>query len=172
MNIAAFLVAVATFASAGELMPLTGNAQSAPPKPLAYRIFADIVASKGCVEQTTFAPGDHIAWRAEIDDAAGVKLTAAQVKVLGITAVVKLKDGTTLPLRLNVHPPFPDAKVTDMYWSVSYAIKPDHPTGTMPWTFVVSDAAGNVVTFAPIGQSVGASVLTIAEKGAAAPPNS
>jgi len=67
--------------------------------------------------------------------------------------------------------PFPNPPATDTYWAGSYFIKGDHPTGTLPWTVTVTDAAGNTVNFTPIGQNNGLSVLTIAEK-APAPPKS
>jgi hypothetical protein len=152
-----------------SLAPTGASAQS---KPLPYRIFGDVVAARVCVPRSVFNPGDTIVWRGEVDDAAGVRLTAAQIKTLGIQAVITLKDGTKLPLAFGVHPPFPNAPATDLYWAVAYFVKPDHPTGTMPWTMTVTDAAGASVTFTPIGQTNGASVLTLAEKGVPAPPKS
>jgi len=158
--------AALTLALGCVLVPLGAQAQT---KPLPYHIFADVVMARVCIPKSTFNPGDTIVWRAEIDDAAGVKLTAAQIKTLGITGVITMKDGTKVPLAFGVHPPFPNAPATDLYWAGAWYVKPDHPTGTIPWTMTVTDAAGNVVTFTPIGQSNGASVLTLAEKGAAAP---
>jgi hypothetical protein len=149
---------------------LAPSAASAQSKPLPYRIYADVVQARVCVPKSVFNPGDTIVWRAEIDDAAGVRLTAAQIKALGIQAVIALKDGTKLPLAFGIHPPFPNAPATDLYWAVAWYVKPDHPTGTLPWTLTVTDAAGNSVGFTPIGQVNGASVLTLAEKGVAAPP--
>jgi hypothetical protein len=159
-------LAIALFAA---ITPLAAGAQS---KPLPYRVYGDVVADRVCTPRLTFNPGDVIVWRVEIQDAAGVKLTADRIKALGITGVITLKDGTKLPLKYSIHPPFPNAPLTDMYWDATYKVAPDHPTGTMPWTATVTDASGNTVTFTPIGQSNGASVLTIAEKGAAAPTHS
>ena len=160
------VLALALFAGSA---PLTAAAQA---KPLPYRVYGDVVADRICTPRLTFNPGDVIVWRIEIQDAAGVKLTAARIAALGITGVITLKDGTKLPLKFGVHPPFPNAPVTDMYWDATYKVAADHPTGTMPWTATVVDTSGNTVTFTPIGQSNGASVLTIAEKGAAAPAHS
>jgi hypothetical protein len=150
--------------------PGIAGAQTAPSgKALAYRVFADVVAARICIPRSTFNPGDTIVWRAEIQDPAGVRLSDAQIKALGITAAVVLKDGTKVPLKFGIHPPFPNPPATDTYWAGAYFIKSDHPTGTMPWTVTVIDAAGNTVNFTPIGQSNGLSVLTIAEKAPAAP---
>jgi hypothetical protein len=153
----------------GAFAPGIAGAQTAPGKPLAYRVFADVVADRVCIPRSVFNPGDTIVWRAEVQDPAGVRLTAAQIKTLGIKAVVALKDGTKVPLNFGIHPPFPNAPATDTYWSGAYFVKGDHPTGTMPWTVMVTDAAGNTVNFSPIGEANGVTVLTIAEK-AAVPP--
>ena len=149
--------------------PGVAGAQSAPGKALAYRVFADVVAARICIPRNTFNPGDTIVWRAEIQDPAGVRLLDAQIKALGIQAVVTLKDGTKIPLKFGIHPPFPNPPATDTYWAGAYFVKGDHPTGTLPWTVTVTDAAGNTVNFAPIGQGNGLSVLTIAEKARGLP---
>jgi hypothetical protein len=158
-----FTALMCTLIGAGA--PLAASAQT---KPLPYRLFADVVAARVCVPRTTFNPGDTIVWRAEVQDAAGVRLTADRIKALGLTGTIQLKDGTKVPLAFGIHPPFPNAPATDTYWAGTYYVKTDHPTGTLAWTATVSDSAGNTVSFTPIGQSNGASVLTIAEKGAAA----
>jgi hypothetical protein len=138
-------------------------------KPFAYRVVADVVADRVCIPRLTFNPGDTIVWRAEIAGPTGVRVNAAQIKAVGLQAVVTLKDGTKVPLAFGVHPPFPNAPATDTYWSGAYFVKGDHPTGTLPWTLTVTDNAGNTVPFVPIGQANGVTVLTIAEKAAAAP---
>ncbi len=140
-------------------------AQTAP----AFRVMADVVASQICIPQSIFAPGDTIVFRAEVDDDNGVRITADQIKARGITAVVTLKDGTQVPLRFGIHPPFPNVPATDTYWGGAYYVKPDHPTGTLPWSLTVSDSSGAKATFTPIGQPAGLSVLTIALKGASPP---
>jgi hypothetical protein len=164
-----FAIACVAFAVAG---PGIAGAQTAPAgKGLAYRVFADVVAARICIPRSTFNPGDTIVWRAEIQDPSGVRLTDERIKALGITAAVTFKDGTKVPLKFGIHPPFPNPPATDTYWAGALFIKNDHPTGTMPWTVTVTDAAGNTVNFTPIGQNNGLSVLTIAEK-APAPPKS
>jgi hypothetical protein len=149
---------------------LAPQAASAQSKPLPYRIYADTVAARVCITRTVFNPGDTIVFRAEVDDASGVKLTADQIKAKGITGTISFADGTKLPLAFGVHPPFPNAPKTDLYWAVAWYVKPDHPTGTLPWTLTVTDSSGAIATFQPIGQSNGATVLTLADKAAPAPP--
>jgi hypothetical protein len=153
--------------SLGALSPQVASAQS---KPLPYRIFADTVQARVCITKSVFNPGDTIVWRAEVEDASGVRMTADQIKAKGIAGTITLADGTKLPLSFGVHPPFPNAPKTDLYWAAAWYVKPDHPTGTLPWTLTVTDNSGALVTFTPIGQANGASVLTLAEKAVPAPP--
>lgn len=164
MKTSALLGAAAVLLSA--LVPAAAGAQS---KPQAYHVMADVVHVQTCVIQQVFNPGDTIVWRADVTDPAGVRVPADKIAALGITAVVSLKDGTKVPLRFGVHPPVPSAPAHDSYWAGSYHIAADHPTGSLPWTLTVADKAGNTVVFTPIGQSIDASVLTIAQKGAPAP---
>lgn len=174
LAVAAFAVAAFSLTSAGA------NAQQAPPITVpgtgsAYRIYADTVSNglkpgvQGvtCVNQSVFFAGDLIVWRAVIADAAtGVELTAADVAQRGLRVAATLPDGTTVPLRLGSHPPPPNVPAHESYWSGSVLIKPDHPTGTLPWTVTVTDNQGRSGTFTPVGQAAGISVLTIAAKGA------
>jgi hypothetical protein len=153
----------------GAAAPGIAGAQTTPGKALAYRVYADVVSARVCVPRSVFNPGDTIVWRAEVQDPSGVRLTGAQIQALGIQAVVTLKDGTKIPMKFGIHPPFPNPPATDTYWAGAYFVKGDHPTGTLPWTVSVTDTAGNTVNFTPIGAANGLTVLTIAEK-AAAPP--
>jgi hypothetical protein len=152
--------------SAATAAPATPAAAAAVPAPPGFRLSADVVAAQICIPQSIFAPGDVIVWRAEVQDNNGVRLLGDAIKARGITAVVTLKDGTQIPLRFGIHPPFKNAPKTDTYWTGSLFVKPGHPTGTLPWTLTVMDSTGAKATFTPIGQSVGLSVLTIAKKAA------
>ena len=132
----------------------------------AFRVSGYVVAGEICIPQSIFAPGDVIVFRAEVQNNAGVRILGDEIKARGITAIVTLKDGTKVPLRFGIHPPFKNAPKTDTYWTGALFIKPTHATGTLPWTLTVSDATGAKATFTPIGQQVGLSVLTIAKKAA------
>jgi hypothetical protein len=152
----------------GKPVPGTGSA---------YRIYADTVANgqkpgvQGvpCVNQSIFPVGDLIVWRAVISDGpTGVELTAADVAQRGLQAAVTLADGTKIPVRLSVHPPFPNPG-HESYWSGSLFIRADHPTGTLPWTLTVTDNQGRTGTFTPAGQASGNAVLTLVAKAPAAP---
>lgn len=128
----------------------------------AFRVMSDIVAEGVCVHQSVFAPGDKIIWRAEVQDDDGVPITAEQVKTRGITAIVKLSDGTTFAL----HPPEAHAPPSQVFWTVPWQVPVHHRTGTLPWTLTVTDRRGGKTVFTPIGQAAGAAVLTIAKKAA------
>ncbi len=132
----------------------------------AYIVNGDVVAEGPCIAQSIFAPGDRLVWRAQITNANGTPVTAAEIKAKGIHAVVMLKDGTKVELQLGEHPPDPKAPLKEVYWTAAWGIPADHPTGTLPWKLVVSDSAGAQVAFTPIGQASGATVLTIAHKAA------
>ena len=131
----------------------------------AFRVMSDIVAEGVCVHQSVFAPGDKIIWRAEIQDDDGAPITAGQVKARGITAIVKLSDGTAFALR----PPAARAPASEIFWTVPWQVPAHHRTGTLPWTLTVSDRRGGKTVFTPIGQAAGAAVLTIAKKAARHP---
>jgi len=138
-----------------------GARQSMAAQP-AFRVMSDIVAEGVCVHQSVFAPGDKIIWRAEVQDDDGVPIAADAIKARGITAVVKLSDGTTFALR----PPVAHAPASEVFWTVPWQVPRHHRTGTLPWTLTVTDHSGGKTVFTPIGQAAGAAVLTIAKKTA------
>ncbi len=164
---------LAAQAAYAQSAPAPAPALPVPSTGTAYRIYADVVISaasksvqgKSCVNQSIFFPGDIIVWRAVVADAAtGVELTPADVAQRGLKVVAILADGTNIPLALKNHPPPPNAPVHESYWSGALLIKPDHPTGTLPWTLTTTDSQGKTGTFTPPGQASGAAVLTIAQK--------
>lgn len=178
----AALVGTAAAASAQQTAPAAAPMVMSPSGGTTgpvYRVTADVVTSGvgppgvqgvGCVNQTVFFPGDRIVWRAVVADGqSGQPLTQAQIEARGVHVVVTTSDGTKLEMHLHPHPPPPNAPAHSLYWSVSTGIPATHPTGTLKWTVAVSDKDGHGVTFAPIGQDAGITVLTIAAKGAAAP---
>jgi hypothetical protein len=193
MRFARLLAAVGFAVCASVTLAVAAGAQqtAAPPPPLpnadspavtagdrAYRIFADVVTSgigrpgvqgANCVTQTVFFPGDSIVFRAVVADGpTGTPLGTADIARLGLVGAVTLSDGTKIPMSLKSHPPPPNAPAHNTYWSGSTRIPVDHPTGTLKWTMTLTDKAGHTVTFAPMGQANGETVLTIAQKGPAA----
>ena len=163
----------ATVAFAAYVLALGASSPMASAQPSGgFRIVADTVTTgenRGvqgvpCVNQTIFFAGDVIVFRASIADGpTGTPLTQADITSRGIEAVVTTSEGRMIPLRFGLHPP-PQVNVPKRapYWSGTLAIPKSHPTGTLPWSLTVTDKSGQKTTFSPIGQDVGAAVLTIA----------
>ena len=175
MRIVSALAVAAFFGLCAQALPAA--AQTAPAAaPL--RVQADVVTSavngKGvqgaiCVQQSVFFPGDTVIFRAVVADANGTALTADQVKQRGVQVVVTTGEGAKIPLVYEMHPPEQvPAPVRAYYFAAAYHIAGEHPTGTLPWTMTVTDAAGHTVSFTPIGgAAAGLGALQIAAK---APP--
>lgn len=162
------LFSFAALAVASAIAPARADSLSGGP----FRVTADTAAANTCVPKNVYTPGEPIVFRAEIADAAtGKRLTGDEIKARGITAVIALKDGSSVKLDYGEHPPFPGVPQKDLYWSGIFPVRADHPTGTLPWTLTVSDSQGRTTTFKPIGQDVGLSVLTLVPRGAPVPAN-
>jgi hypothetical protein len=171
MRILTGIAAVAFVSLCASALPAA--AQSSPgAAPL--RLNADVVTSarqgKGvqgaiCVTQTVFAPGDTIIFRAVVSDENGVQLTEDQLKQRGVKVVVTTGEGAKIPLVYEQHPP-PNIPVPkhDLYFAAAYPIAHEHPTGTLTWTAVATDSAGHTVSFVPIGQQTGVTVIQIVAK--------
>jgi hypothetical protein len=135
-----------------------------------YYVTADVVRGTpgaqgpACVANTVFFPGEHIVWRAVVFDAAThTPLTEDQAKALGVRVSVQIDTGTTLNMRLGLHPPNPKAPNRQLFWSTGYPIPAGAPIGTMKWTLAVVDNNKDTGSFAPIGQDAGLNLLTIAK---------
>ena len=154
------------------ILTLVSLTAMAAPK---YYITADVVrgttGAQGsvCVANTVFFPGEQIVWRAIVFDAASqTQLNEEQVKKLGVRVTVSLENGTSLNMRLGLHPNNPKAPKRDLFWSVNYQIPAAGPLGTIKWTMATTDNEGNTGSFTPIGQEAGLNLLTITKPPAAA----
>lgn len=148
------------------LAVLATSALAAP----AYFIQADMVRGAAgamgavCVPNSVFELGEMIVFRAYVFDGdTGERLSAEQIEAQGLTVTAELDTGEAFEMVYSPHPP--GAPEQDFYWVHGWAIPADHPTGMFAWSVVVRDAAGNEVTFAPIGQGVGLPNLTIVPAG-------
>jgi hypothetical protein len=136
----------------------------------AYFVHADAVrgaqGAQGavCVANAVFHPGEWVIFRAVVYDAAtGEELKHDAIAELGLTARV-LVDGLD-PIEM-FYPPLDAAAPAGMYFFRGpWPIPADFAMGDYRWNIEVSDAAGNVVSFAPIGQTVGLSSITILAAG-------
>lgn len=113
-----------------------------------------------CVINSVFYPGEWIIFRTVVVDAAtGEELRHEAIAELGLEAKVVIDGVAEIPM---FYPPADANTPPDMYFFRGpWTIPADFAMGEYRWNVVVSDAAGNEVTFAPIGQGVGLSSITI-----------
>ena len=131
-----------------------------------YFVHADMVrgaqGAQGavCVINSVFQAGEWIIFRAVVYDAAtGEELKHDAIAELGLTATVTVEGLDPIAM---FYPPLDEAAPPAMYFFRGpWAIPADFAMGEYRWNVQVSDAAGNVVDFAPIGQEVGLSSITV-----------
>ncbi len=119
----------------------TGTTAGGAPVPVAAGpggglfIESDLVigAPGPCVLQSRFHPGDRVVFRAKVYDAQTGQL------VPSATVVVRLEDGTNVPLNYGPHPPPNVGPSEDQYWSAAWAIRPDTPMGIVHYTIDATD---------------------------------
>ena len=135
-----------------------------------YFVHADMVrgaqGAQGavCVINSVFHAGEWVIFRAVVYDAAtGEELKHDAIAELGLTARVVVDGLDAIEM---FYPPLDASAPPAMYFFRGpWAIPADFAMGEYRWNVEVSDAAGNVVTFAPIGQEVGLSSITILAAG-------
>jgi hypothetical protein len=129
-----------------------GHAQSAAPK---YFFEGDIVRSGVCVLNSQFKRGDRVAFRVRVQDPKGQPADDKKLKSL----VIELPDGKQFPMRYGAHPPGPAS--TDNFWSASWGIPQDYPTGAFGYKVIATDMDNQIQNWSPF--KVDKSQLTIAE---------
>ena len=103
----------------------------------------DTVLSGPCTLANTFKPDQRVVFRARVIDTA----TGDALDDKGLTSVVvELGDGTRLQAKYEGHPP---GKVAGYYWVVAWAVPADHPTGTLGYKIVATNAKNETATFNP-----------------------
>jgi hypothetical protein len=107
-----------------------------------------------CVLTSQFKRGDMVVWRVRVlDPASGQGLDDKALK--GVQ--VQLPDGQKFAARYGGHPP--KGSPTDHFWSVSWRIPPDYPTGSLSYTVTATDAQGRSATWQPFKMAL--SQLTV-----------
>lgn len=106
-----------------------------------------------CVLTSQFKHNEMIVWRVRVfgsskDD----QLADGDLK--GV--VVELSDGQQRPMRFGSHPP---KNSTDSFWSATWVIPSDYPTGSFSYKVVATDGSGNTHTWKPF--DVAPSQLTV-----------
>jgi hypothetical protein len=132
----------------------------------AYFVHADMVrgaqGAQGavCVINSVFQAGEWVIFRAVVYDAVtGEELKHDAIAELGLTAQVTVEGLEPIAM---FYPPLDDAAPPAMYFFRGpWPIPADFAMGEYRWNVEVRDASGNVVSFAPIGQEVGLSSITV-----------
>lgn len=159
-----------TFGTFVVLVALAAISMASAQGPV-YSVNADVVrgaknpVGTTCVLTPEFKTGEQVVWRAVVYDAAtGVELSPDEVAAKGIKVTAKLESGDTFDMEYGEHPKDPP-----QIWLFvgAWVIPPVYPTGTLKYDIIVTDNAGNTVTWSPIGQNRAggySSLLTIARR--------
>jgi len=116
----------------------------------------DQAAGRVCVAQSRFARNSEIVWRVRVID----PLTGQQLDDTALQTVqVKLADGQVLDMRYGDHP---RDNPTDKFWTTSFDIPEDYPTGTLGYEVVAVATSGMTGDFTPF--NVAPSLLTITDE--------
>lgn len=94
----------------------------------------------GCVQQNRFAPESQIVWRFRVYDPVTAKaMDDKQLKTFSIT----LPDGKALAMKYGEHP-----KGSGIwFWTTSFIVPKDYPTGALNYKAVASDQEGRTGQF-------------------------
>jgi hypothetical protein len=96
-----------------------------------------------CVLQSQFFRKQQVVWRVRVLD-----LDRNQVDEKGLRSlVVELSNGKKIDLKFKPHPP--RGTPTDYFWSGSWVIPEDHPTGSLSYKVVATDNQGHTQVWEP-----------------------
>jgi hypothetical protein len=116
---------------------------------------ADQAATQICVLGNRFPRNSEIVWRARVTD----PVTGDPITDETGAVEVQLSDGQVLEMRYGPHPP---DTPTDFFWTTSFDIPEDYPTGTLGYEIVASSNEGQSGTFTQF--QVAPSLLTITDE--------
>ncbi|MDX1619346.1 MAG: hypothetical protein R3320_00045 [Nitriliruptorales bacterium] len=108
-----------------------------------------------CVLRSRFPRNSEIVWRARVIDGTGEELDDTALE----SVVVRLADGQEFEMRYGPHPP---DNATDFFWTSSFDIPEDYPTGTLDYEIVATSTDGTTGSFTPF--NVAPSLLTITDE--------
>jgi hypothetical protein len=106
-----------------------------------------------CVLQSQFFRKQQVAWRVRVLDSDRNQVDDKGLKSL----MVELSNGKTVELKFKPHPP--RVTPTDFFWSGSWVIPEDQPTGSFTYKVIATDNQGNTQTWEPF--KIATSQLTV-----------
>lgn len=115
----------------------------------------DEAAGQVCVLGNRFPRNSEIVWRARVTD----PVTGEQLDDTATSVEVQLSDGQVLEMRYGPHP---RDNPNDFFWTTSFDIPVDYPTGTLGYEIVATTEDGRSGAFVPF--NVTPSLLTITEE--------
>lgn len=140
-----------------------GTAAGAPAR-VSYIVMVDLVRGSFeptgtvCVQTSVFKQGEEVVWRTRvIETGSGREIgddgkNQAEIAERTLKVTAYLENGMSFPLRYGQHPPRPrEGEPVKWFWTTSWKIPGEYPTGTLKWWVVVTDKAGAFVRFDPIG---------------------
>jgi len=95
-----------------------------------------------CVLTSQFRRKESVVWRVRVLDAAGKAVDSSALKSLA----VELPDGQKFSMRFGPHP---RGRTDDYFWSASWVIPADYPTGTFAYKVTAVDLQGRSHTWEP-----------------------
>lgn len=108
-----------------------------------------------CVLQSQYYRKQQVAWRVRVLDADGKPVDDKGLKSL----MVEISNGKSVELKHKGHPPPRTGPPTDFFWSGSWVIPEDQPTGSFTYKVIATDMQGKTQTWEPF--KVAASQLTV-----------
>ncbi|HSE43717.1 MAG TPA: hypothetical protein VLA89_00155 [Gemmatimonadales bacterium] len=108
-------------------------------------ISAEDKPTQSCVQLNMFAKNEQIVFRVRVyDPTTGKAMDNTTIDKVEI----KFKNGTTLdPMKYGPHPKDPP---NEAFWTQSFVIPEDFPTGALDFTVTATDKEGRSGTFTPI----------------------
>jgi hypothetical protein len=106
-----------------------------------------------CILTNRFVRGDQVVFRIRLTDPD----TGQNLDASGVNGVrVEVSYGQTFPMKFGPHPP---RNSTDHFWTASWRIPADHPTGSLSYKVIAVAKDGATLSWEPF--KVAASQLTV-----------
>ena len=110
---------------------------------------------RACVQTNRFPKNSIIVWRARVVD----PVTGNLMDDKGVSKLqVKLANEKVLDMKYGAHP----KTSQEFYWTVSWNVPMDQPTGTLGWTISATTGDGRTGEFKPL--NVATTLLTITDE--------